>query len=109
MAPIPRMSCLHGRILRLVGSYDPDVARASILNLISAGRLSPGQRLVASHRGARHSAEVIADGAIRIDGGESFKSPSSAAGSITGHNTNGWQFWRTESGERLANLRSLDE
>jgi hypothetical protein len=81
------------------------VTGGSLQLLISAGRLAPGQRLVGTHRGTRHTAEVTSDGAIRIDVGGSFKSPSSAAGSITGHNTNGWQFWRTESGEPLADLR----
>ena len=71
----------------------------SIRHLVSAGRLTPGERLIATHRGMRHSAEVTVDGAIRIDGGGSFKSPSNAAGIITGHDTNGSRFWRTESGK----------
>jgi Restriction Enzyme Adenine Methylase Associated len=86
------------------------MAGRSLRDLISAGRLAPGERLVATHRGARYSAEVTAEAAIRIDGGGSFKSPSSAAGSITGHNTNGWQFWRIEqTGKPLAYLRSTAE
>jgi hypothetical protein len=86
------------------------MALGSLQELIAAGRLTPGQRLVATHRGTRHTAEVTVDAAIRIDGGGAFKSPSSAAGSITGHNTNGWQFWRIEqSGEPLARLRSTAE
>jgi hypothetical protein len=82
------------------------MARNSLQELIAAGRLIPGQRLVATHRGTRYAAEVTADAAIRIDGGGSFKSPSSAARSVTGHNTNGWQFWRVEeNGAPLAHLR----
>ena len=84
----------------------PRVARSSLKELIAAGLLTPGQRLVAIHRGARHTAEITAEGVVRVDGDGLFRSPSSAAGSITGHNTNGWQFWHIEqSGKPLADAR----
>jgi hypothetical protein len=84
------------------------VARNSLGELIGTGHLAPGQRLVATHRRTHYAAEVTTDGSIRIDGDGVFKSPSSAAASITGHNTNGWQFWRTEhNGRALADLRPM--
>jgi hypothetical protein len=49
----------------------------------------------------------MADGSIRLDGGESFRSPSRAAAHITGHNTNGWRFWGVDLGDRVEPLATV--
>src|SRR5438034_333020 len=85
-------------------SYDAVMARGSLQELIAAGRLAPGQRLVAIHRGTRHSAEVTADGSIRLNGGQSFRSPSAAARGVTGNSVNGWRFWGVERNGQIEPL-----
>lgn len=106
---IPFASSSIDRALPLIFlTYDGHMARSvSLQELIASGRLHPGQRLVADHRGVRHSAELTADGSIRVEHGDSFPSPSSAAASITGHNTNGWRFWGIELGDRVEPLADL--
>jgi hypothetical protein len=64
--------------------------------LLSRGKLRAGERLVGTHRGTEHSAELLADGRIRVADGESFKSPSYAARHITDRSTNGWLFWSVD-------------
>jgi hypothetical protein len=79
----------------------------SIQELIAAGRLSAGDQLFGTHRGSRYSAELLADGRIRMADGQSFSSPSYAARHVTGRNTNGWRFWGVDRGGRTEQLAAL--
>jgi len=55
--------------------------------------LVPGEILRARYQGREVMAEVVAEGLIRVDGGETHTSVSAAAKAITGRSTNGWKFW----------------
>ncbi len=68
----------------------------TVLDLIAAGLLMPGQILHAGpvdHRG--RTAVVLGDGRIDVDG-EAHDTPSGAAKAVAGGVRNGWWFWRTE-------------
>lgn len=64
-----------------------------LLDLINAGWLEPGCRLVPRKKGLE-TAEVVllADGRIDV-GGQDFASPSKAASALTGTSVNGWWFF----------------
>lgn len=79
----------------------------SVADLVSRGTLTPGQVL----KGANDvTATVTEDGKLET-AGESFDNPSAAArahrskedGKST--STNGWQFWTTEDGTEIGELR----
>ncbi|WP_397428672.1 hypothetical protein [Pseudofrankia sp. BMG5.37] len=57
---------------------------ATPADLIDAGRLRAGERLVGSRRGRLFPATVTADGRIRTASGEIHRSPSAAAKAATG-------------------------
>jgi len=44
-----------------------------------------------------------------LSDGSVHKNPSGAAVAITGHETNGWTFWRAEIGGQSVRLRELRE
>ncbi len=75
----------------------------AISDLVKAGLLRPGQRLVFRKNGP--GAEVTATGAIKF-GGTEYSSPSTAAKAAAGGtSTNGWVAWSVPGGETLAELR----
>jgi hypothetical protein len=112
------------RVLRLIG-YEPappgdepeSASRrrtpmrytTSVSDLIDAGLLSPGQRLVSTYGGYPADAVVGGGGEIVWDGA-AYATPSSAGHAVRGgKSTNGWAFWavETEAGkETLATLRT---
>lgn len=64
-----------------------------ISDLIAAGALEPGMSLFPRGRSFRDRvATLLADGRIEIEG-KAFGSPSDAATSLKGHQTNGWWFF----------------
>ncbi len=69
------------------------------------GKLEPGTKLVARHKGTEHRAEVVAgdqDGKVRyrLEDGREFKSPSAAGSAVMdGTACNGWRFWSVVSDE----------
>jgi hypothetical protein len=92
-------------ILRVAGQRGR--SSVTVRELLVRGQLRAGERLVGTHRGNRHAAEVLPDGRIRVADGQSFSSPSYAARHVTGHNTNGWRFWTVDRGGRAEELASL--
>ena len=92
--------------------YDVNVA-----DLIGAGLLSAGQRLVMSYK-PRHSERKLYEATLSAEGelvvmGKSFSAPSYAAllciqDTGSSRNTvNGWTSWKTEGGSTLAELREV--
>ena len=111
------------RVLRLIG-YDPappgdepvPVLRKShthhgttVKELVGAGQLTPGTRLVSNMPMYPAEAVVNADGTITWDG-TTYLSPSAAGAAVKGGKaTNGWSFWAVETdngNDTLATLRS---
>lgn len=77
----------------------------SLPDLLAAGLLHPGQRLVFRKRGP--SAEVTSSGTIRLSGKE-YTSPSTAGmAAAGGTSTNGWVAWYAEDGDDLTLLSEL--
>lgn len=74
--------------------------------------LKPSTVLVARYKKQEYRAEVQAgeDGRVLIWlDGQSFKSPSSAAKSITGGAVNGWRFWSLEGAEEAKPAKAPKE
>lgn len=78
---------------------------SQLADLVTAGTVPPGQRLVGKHRGTTYEVTVTADG--RLDaGGVIYDSPSQAARLMSGQAAvNGWAFWHTDSGDSIGDLR----
>ena len=112
------------RVLRLIGydpapaSDDPDPVRrrraparysTTLADMLAAGVIEPGTRLVSTYSVAPADALVNADGTITWDG-STYQTPSAAGTAVReGKATNGWAFWaiESESGKvALATLRS---
>ncbi|MFC7484963.1 DUF262 domain-containing protein [Luedemannella flava] len=67
----------------------------SISRLMERGFIPPEAALVGTFRDLDYHARVTHDGQIRLDSGELFDSPSSAAGGALNRGSwNGWTFWR---------------
>lgn len=113
------------RVLRLLG-YDPATADDQVADdlkpkrsitfhgvgmpeLIQAGLVTPGAKLVSVNTSWPGSAEVTSEGAI-LCGGAEYQTPSGAASSIKGGGAvNGWDFWAVETPDgsvRLSTLRA---
>jgi len=86
-------------------SVRPMRSAVSLAELLAARLVHPGAPLHGLSRGRRFAARVQADGSILVAGKGRFDSPSLAANSVVGSNTNGWTFWRLEDGRTLADLR----
>lgn len=77
-----------------------------VKDLISAGLLAAGDKLIATHRDYKGGeATISADGTIMV-GNRTYNSPSAAAQSLRKTSTNGWVFWATANGRKLRELRS---
>ena len=81
--------------------------RVDLSDLLSAGWLHPGISLFPRRKKyAAFVAKLLADGRIDLNG-KVFSSPSEAAKSIRGKNTNGWDFFLVDAAEKpkLAEVR----
>ena len=82
----------------------PVGARETVADLLEAGLITVGTRLVMTHGGEEHHATVVEGGALDVDGYPE-DTPSGAARRVTGGSHNGWTAWSVVDGERLAALR----
>jgi predicted transcriptional regulator len=90
-------------------AYLLDGRRVTVADLIDSGLLAPGARLrfKRARRGETHHAEVTPVGHIRLDDGQTFRSPSPAATAVArGISLDGWRAWvDISSGRSLDSLR----
>lgn len=77
--------------------------------MIRAGYLKPGDRLVYPLKGERASAQITADGKIRLDDGREFESPSVAGKEAhhQKHKPRGWTDWILADDPRQRTLADL--
>ena len=77
--------------------------KESVLDLIAAGLLAPGQELVPTRRGKTDRATVLVSGHLRIGAAE-YESLSGAAKAVSGNTSEpGWEFWAAEiDGQRIS-------
>jgi hypothetical protein len=85
----------------------PSSPQAALHPLLADRRLRPGQRLVWRRRNLNqvHYAEVLENGALRLEDGSVHDTPSGAATAIAGHPQNGWKAFTTEDGILLRDMR----
>lgn len=77
----------------------------TVADLLAAGLLSPGAKLVCKRAGKSGEAEVTGSGALIVDG-VAYESPSTAAQrALDVQAANGWTTWTTPGGVALADLR----
>lgn len=81
----------------------PSGTRESVADLLEAGLVAVGSRLIMTHGGREHYATVVEGGALDVDGHRE-DTPSGAARRVTGGSHNGWTAWSV-GGEPLAALR----
>lgn len=108
------------RVLQLLG-YDPSTlddappaaARRTsrfvgitLKQLVNAGVVSAGAKLVSVNRTWPATAAVEADGRVTVNG-DSFSTPSAAAAAVRGGATNGWEFWAIEGANGMTPLAVL--
>ena len=90
-------------------AYLLDGRRVTIADLLEAGLLTAGDalRFRRPRRGETHRAVVTASGALALDGGQEFRSPSRAATVAADMRAvDGWHAWTTvTSGRSLDSLR----
>lgn len=90
-------------------AYLLDGRRVTIVDLIAAGLLTPGDtlRFKRPRRGQAYRAVITAVGAISLEGGQEFRSPSRAAAVAADiPAVDGWHAWRVMSSNRsLDSLR----
>lgn len=82
----------------------PAGTRETVADLLEAGFLTAGSRLVMTHGGEEHYATVAEGGVLDVDGHRE-DTPSGAAKHVTGGSYNGWTAWSVVDGEPLAALR----
>ena len=119
VAAIPKMASPQGSRVHSVteegesqrprSAYLLDGRRVTIADLLEAGLLTAGDalRFRRPRRGENHRAVVTASGAIALEGGQEFRSPSSAARVAADMRAvDGWHAWTTvASGRSLDSLR----
>jgi CBS domain-containing protein len=89
-------------------AYLLDGRRVTIADLLDAGLLAPGDvlRFRRPRLGENHRAVVTPSGALALDGGQEFRSPSRAAMIAADMRAvDGWHAWTTVSGRSLDLLR----
>ena len=89
-------------------AYLLDGRRVTIADLLDAGLLVAGDtlRFRRPRRGENHRAVVTASGALALDGGQEFRSPSRAATVAADlRAVDGWHAWTTASSRSLDSLR----
>lgn len=73
-------------------------SRVSVKALLDSGGLRAGNRIFHRSRDTLHEAEITKDGLIRLlNNGREYSSLSRAATDITGHNVNGWRYWKAKT------------
>ncbi|QFY12932.1 hypothetical protein GBF35_45945 [Nonomuraea phyllanthi] len=77
-----------------------------VLDLIEAGLLAPGTRLVPKPSHLHEQAVVNMDGTLQFRGTPRDK-PSDPASELAGSQQNGWEFWRIETRHGLTSLADL--
>ncbi|NYE35649.1 hypothetical protein F4692_000753 [Nocardioides cavernae] len=112
------------RILRLIG-YDPATADDSgtvstttkssrtsrfygitLKNVVDAGYLTAGARVVSTNSVWPADGIVNGDGTLTVNG-TPHPTPSAAAGAVKGGAANGWDFWAVEDGSGRTSLATL--
>ena len=89
------------------GRRAPARYATTLADLLAAGLLSPGTRLVSTYASAAADATVNEDGSITWDG-MTYASPSAAGGAVRdGRATNGWSFWAIETPTGKVTLATL--
>ncbi|GGG71446.1 hypothetical protein GCM10011374_40160 [Kocuria dechangensis] len=85
----------------------PTVHTATLLDLIGAELLKPGEALVSTRPSWPAQASVNADGSVNYDG-QSYRTPSAAAQAVRGGRaTNGWVMWAVERDGKKITLAVL--
>lgn len=112
------------RVLRLLG-YDPDSSDdeatmpkpakrthtyhgVTVNDLIAAGLVSVGDRLISVNSSWPATAEIGAGGTVLMNDTE-YPAPSAAASAVKGGAANGWDFWAVDAAEgstRLSVIRA---
>lgn len=85
-----------------------DTGNLTLLDLIAAGLISPGEVLVPARKSVRsQQAMVTENGQVEL-GGVPFDTPSGAGKAVLHRTVNGWTFWRVGSpeGPMLSELRT---
>ncbi|MCE9620837.1 MAG: DUF262 domain-containing protein [Actinomycetia bacterium] len=81
----------------------------TVLDLVEAGLLSPGDELVWSRPqvGDRHVCVVTNDGHLKLPDGRTKRTPSGAAIAMAGGSFDGWEVWRVpaKANQSLGDLR----
>ena len=87
------LACSRGTFLGIEDKQQPSTFEVQLSDLIAAGWLQPGISLFARNGklSASNTVTLLPDGRLDLQG-TIYDSPSAAAGSITGHPTNGWWF-----------------
>lgn len=88
--------------------YEINGQPVQISDLLDAGLLTPEQELIWARPriGTTYTAIVTAEGALRLQSGAAYSSPSRAAREAAGvPAVDGWEAWRTEDGLSLVALR----
>jgi hypothetical protein len=80
--------------------------RVQLADLVEAGLIAPGTRIVGSRSDVSHSATIAADGDIVLSDGSRRTTPSGASDYLTGMSNNGWEFWRVDL---VGDSRTLSE
>jgi hypothetical protein len=86
----------------------PGMGDISVMDLIDAGLIQPGEILVWDRKIANQHYEVTTtdSGSLMADD-TTYASPSTAADSLAGGSHNGWTAWQVKgSGDKLAKLRA---
>ncbi len=107
------------KIVKLIDSKPADAPRATLEDLIRAGRIQPPAEIVANYRGRRLVATILHDARIRFEG-KVYPSLSAAGAAARkpffegerspegGPATNGWTFWWIRNGDAPEDV-TLDE
>ena len=77
----------------------------TLKDLLAAGLLQQGQRLVGQRNGSTCSATIRGDGRVELEDGRVEDSPSMAGAAALGvKSCNGWHFWQTDTPRGLVRL-----
>jgi DNA invertase Pin-like site-specific DNA recombinase len=79
-----------------------------LFNLIANAFLVPGERLTLTHHGKQHVATLLADGWIRVKGGQEHETPSAASQAVKGLKSDpGMHSWHVLRGGDLVSLKDI--
>lgn len=82
--------------------------KVEISDLLGAGLLKAGDTIAGTHKGTEHTGSILADGRIKLSGGELFTavSPAAAYAKQT-KSANGWDFWHRQRGDERRLLKEI--